>query len=133
MQEPKIIIESLETWTGGKATGYYQPFKNEIHVLRGKDLEHRALYHEKVHANRRDKRTAKFAQVFAVPIIPQLYFGLLMVLAVVGVFTSIIPFLVTAGMFLFFIVCHVYEEYIADSLTARNSNEIRKLGETVLE
>jgi hypothetical protein len=119
-------IETLEHWDGGTATGYFDANTNEIHVLSGKDLEYRALFHERIHASRQNKLTFKFAKIFTDKPTMSFTFGMLICLAIVGVFTSIIPFLFTAGLFSFLVLCHSYEEYVADKLTVQSCKAIKR-------
>ena len=127
---PIEIKESLETWQGGKSTGYFDPFTNEIHYLKGADLEFRALFHERIHASRQEKLTFKFASLLAIPIIKNLLFGVALVLAVYALIAgpsilSAVPFLFVASLFGFLAFCHDYEENIADKLTIKSCQEIK--------
>jgi hypothetical protein len=113
------------TEQGGKAGGYYEPSSDEIHILRGKDAEFRALLHEKIHASRRDKLTFKLAEVIQTPTMTHMLTGIMLVLAVLAVFGSWIPFFFMASLFLFLLSCHAYEEYVADVTVQKSMKEIK--------
>lgn len=129
MEKPKIVYHTLENWDGKTSNGYYSPFTHEIHLLRGKDLEEITLMHEQIHANRRDKLTFKFAQLLGFPMVTHFLSGLLLVLAIAGFFTSLIPFFFTGGVYGFLLLCHMYEEAKADYLVSKSIREIKKLNE----
>jgi fatty acid desaturase len=127
--ENRLVMETLETWKGGpKAVGYYQPFTNEIHILNSSDIFQRTLIHERCHALRREKTTFKLAQVFAFPAFNFILFSIMLLLAVVGVFSSLIPFLSVATIFICLLFCHIYEEYKADLMVSQTIKEIKKNG-----
>jgi hypothetical protein len=133
LSEPKIVYETLETYQGGKSNGYYEPFKNEIHILKGKDAEFRALLHEKVHAARKEEVSFKFASLLQVPALNYMMFGLLLIFAIYALFmakslANTIPFLFIAGIYSFFIGCVAYEEAVADKLTLKSAKAIRQNG-----
>lgn len=45
---PKVIVEKMKDW-GRRAYAYFDPFKNEIHVLDKDDLTAFFLFHERMH------------------------------------------------------------------------------------
>jgi hypothetical protein len=125
--EEKIIYDSLEDWKGGKSAGYYEPFLNEIHILKGKDIEFRTLLHEKVHASRKTKLTFKLASIIQIEMVRNTLFGIFTVLTAIGLLTAqYIPFLFMAIFFLFCLFCSAYEEYRADITTLKSMREIKR-------
>lgn len=124
----KEIYDSLENWAAGKACGYYEPFKDEIHILKAKDQEFRALVHERAHAARKEFMTFKLASIFAVPQVTYILFGVLIMTAVIGVLSSIYPFFGMVVIFAFLQSCHVYEEYKADKIMLTSSKAIKQNG-----
>ena len=113
----RIFVDSLENWKGGKANGYYEPFKDEVHVLNGKDAEFRALIHEKTHQARRNHLSFKFASIVQSPAF-YIFLAAMVALAVYGALIatiqSLIPFFFFTATFIFLTGCSAYEEALAN-------------------
>ena len=147
----KTIIERLETWKGGRSNGYYEPFKDEIHVLKGVDIESRILLHERIHASRKDKITFKMASLLQIPAISNFLLGLLVLFSVfavvpvlldpsITVFYNAVPLFVIAGFFMYLNVCLTYEEEVANKAVMtslrwlqHSSNQPKKESELIVE
>lgn len=128
MTDIKEYRDTLETWKGGKANGYYEPFLNEIHILCGEDLEFRTSIHERIHAERRNKTSARFAYILQIREVTNFLFSVLIILAITGAVTNILPFFFVSGLFGFLLACLTFEELKADSLTEKSMREIKRNG-----
>ena len=128
----KTVIDRLENWKGGRANGYYEPFKDEIHVLNGQDSVFRALIHEKVHRRRRNKWTFKIATITQMPFMFWVLFTIMMFLSAYTValhtVTSTIPLFTIGITFLFCLMCGHYEEYKANSAMMKSCRIIKQNG-----
>jgi hypothetical protein len=129
----KEIFDSLETWEGGKTFGYYEPFKDEIHILRSESMMFKVLLHERIHASRKDKLSFKLAEIIQIPVVAKFLFGIFIVLAIYGIYgntmLTAVPAIFIALLFTVLMGCITYEEYVADSLVARSVNQIKRNGE----
>ncbi len=127
----KIIYDSLEDWKGGKASGYYEPTRGEIHILRGKDQERRALAHENVHASRSNKLTFKLAELMSIKALGYILLALMVLFGLYGSITApmsltgLIPFFFVAALYLTFYGCLAYEEMIADYTVAKSIRNLQ--------
>jgi hypothetical protein len=139
LEPPKEVYELLETWKYGKASAFYDFPRNEIHVLRGKALEERALIHEHFHANRRDKITFQLGALMTVPQVINLFFGIFIVLGAFGVgalflnsanWLMLAPCFFVAGLFTVLLGCLAYEELLADQAVQQSCREIKRNGAT---
>lgn len=135
----QVFTDSLEHWNYGKASGIYNPFTDEIHVLKADDLYFRALMHEKIHAGRRSKITFRVGCLAQLPIVVNFLFAILIFLAVSGIIfqalsgfsfvTAFTPFLFSAGLFSTIMFCHAYEEMKADNITEQGMREGKLIDE----
>jgi hypothetical protein len=120
------IFEKLETWKGGKATGYYDVARDEIHILKGRDTEYMSLFHERVHANRKDKLTFKIGASFQMPAMRVILFALFIATAISSLITlEILPLITTTSMYILMYACVAYEEMIATKLTKKSCTAIK--------
>jgi hypothetical protein len=135
LDEPKIIKETLRTWEYGKASAYFNPFSNEIHLLNGQDLEDRAETHERIHWMRQDKVTFQLASLIEYPAAVNLMFSLVIALAVFGAASisfmggsllNLTPMLFAAAVFTALLTCHAYEEHVADQAVAKSCRETKQ-------
>jgi hypothetical protein len=123
----KIIIDRLETWNLGKASGYFEKAKDEIHILSGEDQEFRTLVHETTHADRQNKSTFRLASFFKTPVV---YAVLLTLLVFWGFYGELINhnlygFIAVGFVFSIGFFCEIYEEYKADQAMLKSCQEIR--------
>lgn len=123
----KIIIDRLETWNLGKASGYFEKAKDEIHILSGEDQEFRTLVHETTHADRQNKPTFRLASFFKTPIITAFLLVSLTFMVFYDSFIShnyggfvVVGFIYSIGFF-----CEIYEEAKADKAMLKSCREIR--------
>ncbi len=131
MSKTKIVKETLETWKGGKADGYFEPLTNEIHILQGKDVEFRTEIHEKVHADRQNKLTFKLGSLLQISGVSQFIFAVMIILGIAGAATqALIPFFFIAGIFTVLIFCYMFEELRADQVMLKSMKEIKRGNET---
>src|ERR1017187_7124588 len=82
----KIIIDRLETWNLGKASGYFEKAKDEIHILSGEDQEFRTLIHETTHADRQNKSTFRLASFFKTPLVNAILLAIMVFFAFYSTF-----------------------------------------------
>lgn len=132
MTKPNVIYESFETWKGGSANGYYEPKTNEIHILKGKDMELRCLWHESAHASRQHKLTFRIAKLLQTPLYRNVFFACLVVLGLLSVFAvkSAFPivfsaYIATALFYLSTYFCAGYEEFQANLEAKRLTKHIK--------
>ena len=119
--EPEIIKYNLETWRYGVADAFYEPTRNEIHVLSPDDLYIKAMWHEREHHDRSNRLTFKLAMVMSTPALAVMLIGFFIVFSVYAVLsTNLIPALFTG--------CLQYEEYKANQGVLRELQRYKDTG-----
>lgn len=135
-EKDKIYIDKLENWKGGRANGYYEPFKDEIHVLNGADCMLRARIHEGTHRKRRNKLTFKFASIIRIPASNAIMLAVLFGLAFYGIayvtLQAMIPFYFFASTYIALMFCSAYEETVANRAMTTSCREIKQNGKEPL-
>lgn len=125
MSKTKIVYDPIENWKGGRSAGYYEPDTNEIHILKGTDHALEIEIHEGVHAQRCGLFTQRLAMLLKSK--RRLSFGLLIMLAAASPLITIYPFYALAAFTVSGVLCELYEEYVAITLTEKSVKEMRGL------
>jgi hypothetical protein len=125
-QQKTPIYDRLEDWPAGKATGYFEPRANEIHLLRGEDVELRTLWHENAHAERQNTLSFQLARALNRPAINNLLFAGLILTALTSFVISSVPFFVLAGLFGLMVICQAREEYIAEKAVRQQIKNLKR-------
>ena len=125
----KTIIDKLESWPAGKATGYFEPLTDEIHILRGDDVELRTLWHETAHASRRNTLSFQLARALNKPAISNILFAGLILTALTAFIISFVPFFVAAAIFGLLVLCQAREEMLAEKAVRKQIRNLKR-GET---
>lgn len=120
MENEKIVYETIDTWKYGKATGYYNPKTDEIHLLRDTDTTLRTLVHERIHRARRNKLTFKLATKSKQSNWLMFALCLFFALGTTIISQGFLAFAIATGLsFLLLYGCEMLEENFADKETKR--------------
>jgi hypothetical protein len=126
MNKNQIKRDRLENWPAGKATGYYEPRANEIHLLRGEDVELRTLWHEVAHAARQNTLSFQLARALNRPVVNNLMFAGLILTALTAFIISFVPFFIMAGLFGILVFCQAREELIAERVVRKEIKNLKR-------